>query len=81
MKRSVTIIFCAFVLAACMPVSAEVVSSSDTHFVLRHESASSLSSDDLWQRLITPSSWWHPDHTYSGDVANLSLQAKAGGLW
>ncbi len=60
---------------------AEILSSSDTHFVLRQEAASSLPPDRLWQRLIRPADWWHPDHTYSGDASNLSLVAEAGGLW
>jgi uncharacterized protein YndB with AHSA1/START domain len=62
-------------------LSAEVVSSSDTHFVLRQEAESSLPPEGLWQRLIRPANWWHPDHTYSGDASNLSLVAEAGGLW
>jgi len=60
---------------------AEVVSSSSTHFVLRHEATTPLSPDAAWERLTDPASWWHPDHTYSGDSANLSLEVTAGGLW
>lgn len=63
------------------PASAEIVSSSDTHFVLRHEATSPLPADQLWARLIEPQTWWHPDHTYSGDANNLSLDLQAGGLW
>jgi len=73
------------VLAAGLVVpaagNAEVLSVSDTHFVLRQEARSSLSAEQLWQRLIRPATWWHPDHTYSGDAANLSLDVQAGGLW
>ncbi len=61
--------------------SADIISSSKTHFELRHEAASSLAPDALWERLIQPAIWWHPDHTYSGDANNLSLEAKVGGLW
>lgn len=75
-------LFC-FALVALLPAAApaEVLSSSATHFTLRHEAASTLSPERLWERLIRPSSWWHPDHTYSGDAANLSLDVQAGGLW
>ena len=59
----------------------EVVSSSGTHFVLRHEATSTLPVDELWQRLIRPELWWHPNHTYSGNSENLSLNAEAGGIW
>ena len=60
---------------------ADIVEASDSHYVLRHEATSSLASDALWQRLVKPASWWHPDHTYSGDADNLSLDVRAGGLW
>ena len=60
---------------------AEITSSSSTHFVLRHEAKSELAPANLWERLIQPATWWHPDHTYSGDAGNLSLDAQAGGLW
>jgi len=71
----------AFGFAAPTMVAADVVSFSETHFVLRLEATSSLSTDAMWQRLIQPSTWWHPDHTYSGSSENLSLEAVAGGAW
>lgn len=74
---------CLVLVGLCAPfvAAADVVESSATHYVLRHEATSTLSADALWQRLIEPASWWHPDHTYSGDAANLSLELKPGGLW
>lgn len=68
-------------LAMSAPVRAELVSASDGYFMLRHEGTSSLSPAATWERLVNPASWWHPDHTYSGDAGNLSLDLKAGGLW
>ena len=70
-------------LALIVPATgqAEVLSVSDTHFALRQEARSELTPEQLWQRLIRPATWWHPDHTYSGDAANLSLDVQAGGLW
>ena len=62
-------------------VNAEIVSASDGYFVLRHEGTTNLSPEATWERLVSPASWWHPDHTYSGDARNLSLQLTAGGLW
>lgn len=59
----------------------EVIASSEQHFVLRHEAVSARAIDEMWERLIHPETWWHPDHTYSGDAKNLSLDAQAGGLW
>ena len=79
MKKTAVIV--AALLLVSLGAKAEIVSASDTHFMLRHEAYSALGTDDLWERLVEPASWWHPDHTYSGDSANLSLDATAGGLW
>ena len=68
-------------LLACTAAHADIVESSDAHYVLKHEATSTLAPDALWARLIVPSSWWHPDHTYSGKAENLSLDPRAGGLW
>ena len=57
---------------------AEIVSSSDTHFVLHHEAASIAPRERLWARLVRPANWWHPEHTYSGDAGHLALDPVAG---
>lgn len=74
---------CKIVILLLLPftAAAEVVSSSASHYVLRHEASTALSADALWDRLVQPATWWHPDHTYSGDAENLSLDLKPGGLW
>lgn len=63
------------------PLGAEVITRDANHYTLRHEASSTLPPDLLWERLIHPETWWAGDHTYSGDAANLSLDAKAGGSW
>lgn len=68
-------------IIASWTAQAEIVSSSETHYVLRHEAQSRLTADEVWQRLIEPSAWWHPEHTYSGDAGNLTLDLRPGGLW
>ncbi|SEJ25520.1 Uncharacterized conserved protein YndB, AHSA1/START domain [Sphingomonas sp. OV641] len=35
----------------------------------------------VWATLQSPALWWEPEHTYSGDSANLSLGAQAGGCF
>ena len=79
--RSLIAAFMTAGLLAGASTSGEILSASDTHFELRHESGSKLTADQLWQRLSDPASWWHPDHTYSEDAANLTLDLQAGGLW
>ena len=70
-----------FFLCLSAPVMAEFTASAPDHYTLNHEGVSPLAPDALWARLIKPTDWWHPDHTYSGDAKNLSLKAKAGGQW
>ena len=66
---------------AALPASAEIIASSSDHYTLRHEATSTLSPEDMWDRLIQPDTWWHPDHTYSGTSEHLWLNPQAGGLW
>lgn len=63
------------------PATAGIIISAPDHYILKHEAVSTLTPDALWQKLIEPANWWHPDHTYSGDAKNLSLDANAGGVW
>ncbi|RIJ23531.1 hypothetical protein D1224_04515 [Henriciella barbarensis] len=65
----------------CLPASAEVVMATADHYTLRHEAVSKLSVEEIWERLIQPDTWWHPDHTYSGDAEHLWLNPNAGGPW
>ena len=74
-------VFSGICLVAFSPVAAEIVSASADHFVLRHEARSDLTPGELWNRLIQPALWWHPDHTYSSNANNLRLSPQAGGLW
>ncbi|GGY49669.1 hypothetical protein [Parvularcula lutaonensis] len=60
---------------------AEVASASEHGFVLEHEVTSPFAPDALWHRLMQPAQWWDPDHTYSGDAANLSMEDTAGAYW
>ena len=73
----------AAMIAVCfvLPAQAEIVKSSPDHFTLRHEAVSEFTPQQIWQRLAKPSSWWHPDHTYSGSAKNLRIKLKAGGKW
>lgn len=38
-------------------------------------------SDGIYAALIVPAHWWSRHHTFSGDSANLTFDAKAGGCW
>lgn len=84
MKRYVqlTLFAAAFLLTSfTLPVQAEVIEASDTHYRLSHSATTTISPEALWERLIHPEQWWNPDHSYSGKAENLSLDPQAGGLW
>ncbi len=59
----------------------EVVQSDAAGFELQLEALVPSSPDDSYATLIDIARWWNPAHTYSGDSANLSLRAQAGGCW
>jgi uncharacterized protein YndB with AHSA1/START domain len=61
--------------------NADVIAASSSHYALRHEAVSPLAPEVLWNRLVHPETWWSPEHSYSGDSANLSLDLRPGGLW
>ncbi|MBY6204795.1 hypothetical protein [Halomonas denitrificans] len=68
-------------LAASAALHAEVVEVDASGFVVEHTATAPGSPAETWTRLIEPAAWWHPDHTWSGDAANLRLEARAGGCF
>ena len=63
------------------PLSADVVQESEQYFELRFERTLSVSVDKLDHQILQIQSWWHPDHTYSGDSENLFLDVKKLGCF
>lgn len=61
--------------------NANVAQVAANGFVVRHVLEVPASIDETWAVLIKPSVWWDSDHTWSGDAANLSLDARAGGCF
>ena len=69
-----------FALSAA-PALGEVAALSDTGFVIKHSAQASAGKSETWKVLTAPSRWWSGDHTYSGDAANLWLDAQATGCF
>lgn len=67
--------------APAAPAVAEVVTSSDAGFVARHVVDVPVPPEEAWKALIAPAGWWSSEHTYSGDSANLYLDAQATGCF
>lgn len=66
---------------AAPPALAEVKSKAPDGFVIQIKGEVALDRDAAWARLLDIGSWWSGAHTYSGDAANLKLDAMAGGCW
>lgn len=69
-------------LAACPEASlAEVRSSSPIHFDIESRVTVAAAPAEAFAALGRIGAWWDPEHTYSGDSANLRLDLHAGGCF
>lgn len=73
----------AFVFLATAPgARAEVADSAANGFTVKIERQLEAPPLEAWQALVDRvGAWWHPDHTFSGDAANLSIDARAQGCF
>jgi len=63
------------------PAAAETRDVSDTGFTSEHRLVIAAPPAKVWETLVRPGLWWEGGHTYSGDAANLTLDAHPGGCW
>jgi uncharacterized protein YndB with AHSA1/START domain len=68
-------------LALAPPAAAEVFQKAENGFVVRQAAEVKASPDETWAELLKPAGWWSKQHTWSGDAANLSIEARAGGCF
>ncbi|MCB2048934.1 MAG: SRPBCC domain-containing protein [Novosphingobium sp.] len=68
-------------LLLTVPAAAEVRESSSSGFVIQLGIDVPASAAQTWQALVTPRKWWSPEHSYSLDAANFSLDPRAGGCF
>lgn len=67
---------------AAASARAEVVTATDARFVVKQSITVAASPSAAWRALTTGiGRWWSPDHTWSGDAANLSLDPRPGGCF
>ncbi len=64
-----------------VPAQAEVVTRSETGFVVRLASEVTAPPAEAWKTILTPAQWWQSQHTFSGDAANLTLDPQVGGCF
>jgi uncharacterized protein YndB with AHSA1/START domain len=60
---------------------AEVLDSRASGFAVRETRVIAAPIGKVWQGLVKPAAWWSPDHTFSHDARNLTLEARPGGEW
>lgn len=60
----------------------EIVSAGPNGFSIRHVAeAPSVSSHLAWAALSDVAKWWDPEHTYSNDARNMSLEPVVNGCF
>ncbi|HEY7006840.1 MAG TPA: SRPBCC domain-containing protein [Sphingomicrobium sp.] len=63
------------------PASAEVVSASANGFEVREVVPLVVPAETAFQAFRELPSWWDPEHTYSGDSANIRFELTPGGCF
>jgi len=81
--RTPALAFAAIALAAITAAAlpAEVVEATSAGFSLRGTVTIQAPPADVYRKLVTPSEWWSSSHTFSGDAANLAMEARPGGCF
>jgi uncharacterized protein YndB with AHSA1/START domain len=60
---------------------AEIIDSAAGGFTVKETVTVAAPAAKTWAALIEPRTWWDKSHTWSGDAANLSLDATPGGCF
>ncbi|HEY0478437.1 MAG TPA: SRPBCC family protein [Kofleriaceae bacterium] len=60
---------------------AEVADAAAGGFTVKLTATVAAPAAKAWAALVEPRSWWDKSHTWSGDAANLSLEATPGGCF
>ena len=63
------------------PAAADVVNVAANGFEVRENVHIAAPADKVFAALLQPAHWWSSEHTFSGNAANLTLDARAGGCW
>lgn len=69
-------------LLSVPPAEGEVIDSSPHGFTSRNGVSIAAPPAEVFAALVQEvSAWWSPDHTYSGDAGNLSIDPRQGGCF
>jgi hypothetical protein len=80
--RRITWMLVALTCSFGSTVQAEIVNAGPNGFNLRHViEAPNVGAPVVWAALADVAKWWDPEHTYSGDARNLSLEPVVRGCF
>lgn len=65
----------------CGTAAAELITAGTNGFEVRETVHVAAAPDKAYALLLQPARWWSSKHTFSGNAANLTLDAQAGGCW
>ena len=80
LARSLTRGLASLLLLAAV-ASGEVLDVGDNGFTIRETVTVTAPPDKAYASMIAVGKWWSSDHTYSGDAANLTIDARPMGCW
>jgi hypothetical protein len=67
--------------AAAGAAQAETSGVSTSGFVVNHSAPVKVSPAQVYAALGRIGQWWSPDHTYSGQSTNMTIELRAGGCF
>jgi uncharacterized protein YndB with AHSA1/START domain len=80
-QSSRTLAFLAISALLATTVQAAVTDSAPEGFALTETAHIAAPRDKVYAALIEPSHWWSSAHSFSGNAANLTFDARAGSCW
>jgi hypothetical protein len=69
-------------LLMALPLEAEIVESGEHGFTVSHSITVEVEPFVVYRTMTSHiDQWWNPDHSWSGDAANLHMELKRGGCF
>jgi uncharacterized protein YndB with AHSA1/START domain len=79
--RPVLVFASVIAFMAVLQAQADVTVAGPGGFTVTESFHTTAPPEKIWAVLVVPSRWWDAEHTWSGVVTNMTLDAKAGGCW
>ena len=80
--RTRQVLVFALALSSTWPLAAEVTQSGEHGFTVRHSLATKAQPYVVYRTMTAHiDQWWNPEHSYSGEAANLYMKTERGGCF